>query len=98
MRFFRLPVVLTVFAGVSGGLFLTLLSGLYVVKPMVMDGEIICFGFPFPWFQGGRKGLLFIGPWHYYVVWQNFVADFIIYGLLISGAVYLYLAKTRHAS
>jgi len=96
MRFYGLPMVLTAFAGVGGGLFLTLLSGLYVVKPLVMDGDIIYFGFPFAWFQAGRKGLLVIGPWHYYFAWQNFVADFVIYGLLISGAVYLYFAKTRH--
>lgn len=83
MRFYGLPVVLTAFAGVSGGLFLTLLSGLYVVKPLVMDAEIIYFGFPFAWFQAGRGGLFFIGPWHYYFIWQNFIADFMIYGLLI---------------
>jgi len=96
MRFYGLPVVLTAFAGVRGGLFLTLLSGLYVVKPLVMDAEIIYFGFPFAWFQAGRGGLFFIGPWHYYFIWQNFIADFMIYGLLISGAVYLYFARMRH--
>ena len=96
MRFYRLPSVLMAFAGVSGGLFLTVLSGVYVVKPLVMDAEIVYFGFPFAWFEAGRAGLFFVGPWHYYFVWQNFIADFIIYGLLVSGVVYLCFAKTRH--
>jgi len=98
VRFYRLPSVLLAFAGVIGGLFFTVLSGLYVVKPLVMDGDIVYFGFPFAWFEGGRKGLLIIGPWVYRFVWQNFMADFMIYGLFTSGAVYLYFAKTRHAS
>jgi hypothetical protein len=93
MRFFRLPSVLTVFAGVGGGLFLTALSGLYAVKPLVMDGDIICFGFPFAWFEAGRKGLFVIGPWIYRFVWHSFVADFVIYGLLVSGVIYLNFAR-----
>lgn len=96
MRFYRLPSVLSAFAGVSGGLFLTVLSGLYVVRPLVMDADIVYYGFPFAWFQAGRKGLFFIGPWTYHFVWQNFIADFITYGLLVSGIVYLYLVKMRH--
>ena len=94
MRFHRLPSVLTAFAGVGGGLFLTVLSGLYVVKPLVMDADIIYFGFPFAWFEAGRKGLLVIGPWVYRFVWHNFLADFVIYGLLVSGVIYLYFARS----
>jgi hypothetical protein len=85
--------VLVVFASVSGGLFLSVLSELYVVKPLVLDAEIIYFGFPFAWFEAARKGLLVSGPWVQRFVLQNFVADFIIYGLLVSGAIYLYFAK-----
>jgi len=98
MGFFRLPVVLTAFAGVCGGLLLTLLSGLFVVKPLVMDAEIIYFGFPFAWFQAGRGGLFYIGPWHCYFVWQSFVADFVMYGLLISGVVWFCFARTKRGS
>lgn len=96
MRFHRLPTVLTTFAGVCGELFLTLLSGLYVVKPLIIDAEIIYFGFPFAWFEAGRGGLFYITPWVYTFVWQNFVADFMIYGLLVSGIAYLYFGKLRH--
>ena len=98
VRFCRLPSVLMVVAGVSGGLFLTVLSGLYVVKPLVMDAEIVYFGFPFAWFEAARKGLLIIGPWVYRFIWQNFVADFMIYGLLVSGVIYLYFATRARAS
>jgi hypothetical protein len=79
-------------AGVGGGLVFTALSGLYVVKPWITDGDAVCFGFPFAWYEAGRKGLMVIGPWFYRFVWQNFVADFVIYGLLVSGFVYLYFA------
>ena len=96
MRFYMLPSVLMAFAGVCGGLFLTVLSGLYVVKPLVMDADMVYFGFPLAWFEAARGGLLYIGPWHYYFLWQNFIADFIIYGLLVGVAVYLYFARTRH--
>jgi len=91
MHYFRWSVILTV-AGVSGGLFLTLLSGLYTVKPFVMDAEIIYFGFPFPWFKAtrstwGRPPL----TWHYFFFWQSFIIDFIIYGLLTTAAISFYL-------
>jgi hypothetical protein len=95
MPFYRSPSVLATVAGVGGGLVFTALSGLYTVKPMVIDGDVIYFGFPFAWFEAGRKGLLAIGPWVYRFVWQNSVADFIIYGLLASGFVYLYLANRK---
>lgn len=89
MHFYRWSVILTV-AGISGGLFLTLLSGLYTVKPLVIDGEIIYFGFPLAWFAAGRKGLLVIGPWRYAFIWHGFIIDFVIYGMLTAAAIYLY--------
>jgi len=90
MHYFRWSVILTV-AGVSGGLFLTLLSGLYTVKPFVMDAEIIYFGFPFAWFKAvrstwGRPPL----SWQYFFFWQDFFIDVMIYGLLTAVALYLY--------
>ena len=95
MPFSKLPSVLAAVAGMGGGLFLTTLSGLYAVKPWTLDGEIIYFGFPFAWYEAGRKGLFVIGPWVYRFIWQNFAADFLIYGLLAGGFVYLYLATRR---
>jgi len=89
MHYHRLAVISTV-AGVIGGLFFTLLSGLYVVKPLVIDAEVIYFGFPLAWFGAGRKGLLVVGPWHYGFIWHGFIIDFIVYGLLTVAAVYLY--------
>jgi len=77
-------------AGISGGLFLTLLSGLYAVTNYVVDAEMAHFGFPLAWFEASSKGLLVIGPWRYYFLWQGFVVDFIVYGLLVSIAIYLY--------
>jgi len=95
MPFYRLRNVLAAVAGVGGGLVFTALSGFYTVKPMVIDGEVVYFGFPFAWFEASRKGLMVIGPWVYRFVWQNFAADFVVYGLLASGFVYLYFAWRR---
>jgi len=90
MHFHRWSVILTV-AGISGGWFLTVLSGLYSVKePFVVDAEIIYFGFPFPWFMATRSGWVSNPPWHYSFFWQGFFVDFTIYGLLTSAVVYLY--------
>jgi len=85
----RWSVVLTV-AGISGGFFLTLLSGLYTVKPFIEDAEIIYFGFPFAWFEAARGSWMPNPPWHYSLFLQSFMVDFIIYGLLTTAAVYLY--------
>jgi hypothetical protein len=86
---------MTALAGMGGGSFLTALSGLYAVKPLLMDAEMIYFGFPFAWYEAGRKGLLVIGPWVYRFVWQNFAADFVMYGLLASGVAYLCFSRRR---
>jgi len=77
-------------ASVVGGLFFTLLSGLYIVKPFVMDAEIIYFGFPFAWLEAGRSTWVPNSRWHYYFFWQSFILNFIIYGLLTAAALYLY--------
>jgi len=95
MYLYRWSIILTV-AGISGGLFLTLLSGLYTVKPFVVDAEIIYFGFPFPWLEAARSTWVPKPPlsWQYYFLWQRFIIDFIIYGLLTAAAVYLYFIAT----
>ena len=83
----RLSIILAL-ASVGGGLLLTLISGICTVKPFVLDVEIVHFGFPLAWFEATRKGLLAIGPWHYYFLWQGFTIDFLLYGLLVAAATW----------
>jgi len=79
-------------ASVIGGLFFTLLSGLYIKKPLIVDAEIIYFGFPLAWLEAGRSTWMpKSSRWHYYFFWQGFITDFIIYGLLTAAAFYIYL-------
>lgn len=82
----------------GGGLFSTFISGLYAVKPFVVDAEIIYFGYPFAWFEASTSGLLKIGPWHYYFIWQGFIADFLLYGSLVAAAAYVYFAFTKKSA
>lgn len=94
MQYPRLPLVLTL-SGVCGGLFFTLASGLYTVRPLVLDAEFIYFGFPFTWFQAGRS--LWMPrppPWQYQFLWPGFVADFITFGLLTTAAVFFYFKRS----
>jgi len=79
-------------APILGGLFLTLLSGLYMVKPFTLDAEFIYFGFPFSWLEAGRSTWNPKPPlnWQYSFFWKQFIVDFTIYGLLAFAAVYLY--------
>ena len=95
MYYSKWSVILTV-AGISGGLFLTLLSGLYLVRDsQVVDAEIIYFGFPFSWLEAERSTWLPNLRWHYSFFWQSFIVNFIIYGLLTSAAVYLYFKTIK---
>jgi len=89
MRPYGWPLILTV-AGIGGGLFLTLLSGLYTEKPFILDAVIIYFGFPCTWFQAGRSTWVPNSRWYYCFFWQGFLVDFMIYGLLTTLAVYFY--------
>lgn len=83
------------FAGICGGLFLTLLSVLYTVKPLVVDAEIMYFGFPFTWLEAGRSTWIPKPPqsWQYNFLWYGFVADFILYGLLSTAITYGYFTS-----
>jgi len=85
----RLSTIL-VLISTGGGLLLTLISGLYIVKPLILDGEIVHSGFPLAWFEATRKGLFMIGPWRYYFLWQGFTIDFLLYGLLIAATTRVY--------
>ena len=91
MRFFRSPGVLIVFVGVIGGLLITLLSGLYTVKPPIIDhGEEIDCGLPFAWATASRGSKGIVTPWHYNFMLWFFVIDFLIFWLLISGVTSFY--------
>jgi hypothetical protein len=69
---------------VGGGLLFTFISGLYAVKPFVVDAEMIYFGFPLSWFEAARGGLFVIEPWRYYLLWSGFIVDFLLYGSLVA--------------
>ena len=69
---------------VGGGLLFTFISGLYAVKPFVVDVEMIYFGFPLSWFEAARGGLFVIGPWRYYLLWSGFIVDFLLYDALVA--------------
>ena len=84
-------------ASVFGGLFLTLLSGLNAVKPFIVDAEIVYFGFPLPWLKAIRSTWLPKPPltWSYFFFWQQFIVDFIVYGILAFASVYLYFRLNK---
>jgi len=89
MRSWQRSTILTA-SSLGGGLFLTFLSGLYIVKPFVLDAEIIYFGFPLPWLEAARSTWVPQMPWRYLFLWDGFIADFIMYGLLVATAVGIY--------
>ena len=84
----RLSTILALVSA-GGGLLLTLISGLYIVKPFILDAEIVHFGFPLAWFEATRGGLFVIGPWRYHFLWQSFIVDFLLYGLLIAAVTWV---------
>jgi len=67
-------------------LILTLGSGLYIVKPPMLDAEVVYFGFPFPWLTADRSLWLGPGPWQFTLMWFWFIGDFAIYILLVTTA------------
>jgi hypothetical protein len=77
--FGKLPTILFA-ASVGGGLFLTFLSGLYVVKPFILDAEELYFGFPLAWLQADRGLWGGVSPWRYSILWQGLILDFLLYG------------------
>ncbi len=75
---------------IGGGLALTVVSGLYVVKPLVIDAEEVHFGFPLAWCEGAQGGPLKTTPWTFWFIYQNFIADFLLYGSFIAIATWIY--------
>jgi len=61
-----------------------------MVKPFVMDAEIIYFGIPFTWLEAGRSTWVPNGRWTYYFFWQGFISNFMIYGLMTTATLYIY--------
>jgi len=84
-------------ASVGGGILFTLLSGLYIVKPFILDAEIAYFGFPIAWLEATRSTWVPKPPllWHYSFLWHGFIIDFVIYGLLAATATGIYLTPLR---
>jgi len=89
MPYWKWSTILTV-ASISGGLFLTFLSGLYIVKPFIVDAEIIYFGFPFPWLEAYRSAWKLQMSWRFLFLWRQFIFDFMIYGLFAATAISIY--------
>jgi len=85
-------------ASVIGGLFFTVLSGLYVVNLPMLDSEVVYFGFPFPWLTASRSAWKGQTSWVYGFLWSRFIVDSVVYGLLVAAAVGIYfksLSKRR---
>lgn len=72
------------------GLIFTLVSGLYVERPMVLDGEIIYCGFPFRWLEISRSTWFPNSPWHYNFLWFWFVIDLSLYVILVLATTAIY--------
>ncbi len=93
----RIWYLIPTVVGIGGGLFLTLLSGLYAVHEPIIDAELMHFGFPFAWLNAGRS-TWYKAPhdWVYSIFWPAFLADFTIYGLMSIAAFYFW-TRTRSA-
>jgi hypothetical protein len=91
--FNKLSTILIV-VSVGGGLFLTFLSGLHVVKPFILDAEELYFGFPIVWLQANRALWGGVSPWRYSLLWQGLFFDFLLYAS-ISVMVTSYLLRIR---
>ncbi len=77
-------------ASVLGGLFFTVLSGLYVVNPYTTNAEVVYFGFPFPWLTAWRSAWKEQMSWVYGFLWSRFIVDSAVYGLLVASAIGTY--------
>ena len=77
----RLGVLMA--ATVMGGVALVLASGLYQVKPVIMDAEEIYYGFPFVWLKAFRGTWMTVTPWNYNVQWFGLVGDLALYSWVV---------------
>ena len=79
---------------------LTLLSGFTnMYAPWVLDAIIVYSGFPFHWLMASRGFFGYPpGPLHLAILWNWFVVDFAIYGLLAATAIGVYEKTLRHVN
>jgi len=77
---------------------LTLLSGLYIVRPLILDAEERQFGFPFQWLIALRSTWSLNMPWHFTFLWNWFIVDFAIYGLPVTMALGIYEKMFKRVS
>jgi len=77
----------------------TLLSGLYIVYPRnIMDAEKRQFGFPFSWLTAIRSTWSLNMPWHFDFLWNWFIADFAMYGIVATIAMGIYEKTLKRVS
>lgn len=55
-------------------------------EAVIVDAEIIYFGFPFPWLEAYRSTWKLQMSWRFLFLWRQFIFDFMIYGLFASTA------------
>jgi len=75
---------------------LTLVSGLYIVRPLTLGTIELQLGFPFQWLIANRSSLL--TAWGFTFLWSWFLVDLAIYILLITAAVVIYEKKLKLVS
>jgi len=74
--------------------FLTLASGLYIVKPLILGAIELHLGFPAQWLMASRS-VLPGTPWRFNFLWKWFIVDLAIYILLITTAIWIYEKKLK---
>jgi hypothetical protein len=78
---------------------LSVVSGLYIFQPWMLDAEYVYFGFPFQWLEAGRSRWGWPpGPWHFTFLWPGFIIDFLIYRAIVTIAMLIYERKLEHIS
>jgi len=80
---------------VSVGISLMLISGAYQTRLFVTDGELVHFGFPFSWLEGGRGKPLVMTPWRYGIIWSGFVLDTLTYSTIVFLASISYFGRRK---
>ncbi len=74
--------------------FLTLVSGLYIVKPLMFGAVELRLGFPAQWLIASRS-VLFEVPWRFTFLWNWFIVDLAIYILVVTTATAIYEKKLK---
>jgi len=88
-------VIITAAASVGSGLLWTFVSGLYIIKPLILDVEELYYGFPLPWLQAARSLWGGLSPWSHFLLWKGLVLDFMFYASLSAIVTACLLRITR---